>query len=311
MPIRIKIKDAKTLKDSIDALRKKIGDAEFDLTQQGVGSIANALLGKKGEIASADDFASLRDLVRGVVSQFDTPKAREILAKVAEFDRMYQRDPRKGGRNDYWMWEKLLKYVYNIILKASGNESPDVALKREYAERQGAKPEDSCKVGDIVVHADYKGNQSGDYWLYTVEEGLDANDRFSSDKAKAHKFASIAEARKFCEEHGIEDYEVQDSCGAKVGDGLDEIAHLVRLLGEAHNLIMEALDLANDLESEDKIGSGLVALIEDVEAGASQIDYEGNEDPVKALLDEYGGLAFEDPQEDEGFEGHASEWELS
>ena len=303
MAIRIKIKDTKTLKDSIDDLRKKIKDADFDLTQQGVGSIANALLEKKDEIASIGDFASLRELVKEVVGGFNTPKAKEILAKVDEFDRMYQRDPRKGGRNDLWMWEKLLKYVYNIILKASGNESPDVALKREYAERKGNKAEDSKKIGDVLVYAPYNYNETGDFWIseagFKAADKLDANDLFGDDKDKAHKFASIEEANKFCEEHGIDDFELRDSCGAKVKDSEydDDLRELISALGEAHNKLIEAYDLASSLEREEVIKSELLYAIEDLEASASELDFEMEGDPVEELISKYGDVNARDEEE--------------
>lgn len=63
-------------------------------------------------------------------------------------------------------------------------------------------------IDGIVVYAPYKANKDGDFWLCTTEDGLDANDRFCQDYSKAHKFASAAEAKKFCEDHGIEDFEL-------------------------------------------------------------------------------------------------------
>ena len=117
--MKFKIKDSKTLKDSITILKKKIMDADVDLTQKGVVSIANALLEKKDNINEANGFEELKEVVVPVIKKFDTPKGREILIKIDEFDRLYKRDPRKGSHNDFWLWEKLLKYVWNIILKAS------------------------------------------------------------------------------------------------------------------------------------------------------------------------------------------------
>lgn len=220
---RIKIKDAKSLKDSIEIWKKKIKDADFDLTRTGVVSIANSLMEKKEEIASTTKFADLRDIVKEQVGKFDTPKSREILAKVDELDRMYQRDPRPGSRNDYWVWDKLLRYVYNILLKASGSPSPDV---------KETKPEDSVEVED---------NGSAD----------------------------------------------------------EELKQLIRLLGQAHNLVIEADELAGDLAGEGKIPDDLVYAIEDLEAETSELDFEGENDPLAALKDKF---EFEIEEVDEDYD---------
>ena len=225
---RIKIKDAKSLKDSIEIWKKKIKDVDFDLTQRGVVSIANSLMEKKEEIAATTKFAELRDLVKEQVSKFDTPKSREILAKVEELDRMYQRDPRPGSRNDYWVWDKLLRYVYNILLKASGSPSPDV---------KETKPEDSCSVEDD-------------------------------------------------------------------GRADEELKRLIRLLGQAHNLVIEADELAGDLAGEGKIPDDLVYAIEDLEAESSELDFEGENDPLAALKDKF---EFEIEEVDEGYDEYSEE----
>lgn len=222
--MKIVIKDSKTLKDSIDALKKKFKDADIDLTKEGIDSIANALLAKKEDISATSGFAGLRDLVKEVVGKFNTPKSNEILRKVDEFDRLYQRDPRPGQRNDYWMWEKLLKYVWNIILKASGNPSPDIKEQKE----------DSCSMKD--------------------EE--------------------------------------------------NDFLKLARLLGEAHDKIMEALDLAEDLENQDLVGSGLRYALEDLEADASDFDYMGESNPDEVLKEKWAaeGESEEYPDEDDSYD---------
>jgi hypothetical protein len=223
---RIKIKDAKSLKDSIEIWKKKIRDADFDLTRTGVVSIANSLMEKKEEIASTTKFADLRDIVKEQVGKFDTPKSREILAKVDELDRMYQRDPRPGSRNDYWVWDKLLRYVYNILLKASGSPSPDV---------KETKSEDSVEV----------------------------------------------------EDNGRDD---------------EELKRLIRLLGQAHNFVIEADELAGDLAGEGKIPDDLVYAIEDLEAETSELDFEGENDPLAALKEK-----FEIEETDEDYDEYSEE----
>lgn len=222
--MKIKIKDSKTLLDSINVLKKKIRDAEPDYTKAGMHSIGNALIEKKEEISNTKNFAELRDIVKEVIGKFNSPKAKEYLLKVDEYDRLYQRDPRPGSRNDYWVWEKLMKYVWNIILAASGHRSPDV------------KKEEVAEVKEEEVKKD------------AVKEEKDSK-------------------------------EVKDE---------SEILQLARLLGEAHDKIIEAQDLAGSLEGEDKISSALVYAIEDIEAPLSELDFMGESKPEEKLLEEFG-----------------------
>lgn len=203
--MKITIKDSKTLKDSIVKLQQKFKDAEIDLTKTGVQSIANALLEKKDKIGNTKSFAELRDIVKEVFEKYDSPKSREYLVQVDQYNRLYQRDPRPGSRNDYWLWERLLKYVWNIILKASGNPSPDAK---------------------------------------TVKE-------------------------------------------EKVEDDENDIQKLCRLLGEAHDKIMEAQDLASDLIGEGVFDSDLEYALDDLEADLSQFDYMGESNPARALMEAF------------------------
>ena len=207
--MKIKIKDTKTLKDSIEQTKKRILDFAPNILEKEGKSIAKSLFEVKEKINETSSYEDLRNILKEIVSKFDTPKAQEILEKINEFDRLYNRDPRKGSRNDYWLWEKLLKYVYNIILKASGNPSPDV--KEEKAE---------------------------------------------------------------------------DSCSVKDGED-DELYQLCKLLGEAHDKYIEALDLAESLENDEKISSELRYAIEDVEAPASELDFMGESVPVESLKEKY------------------------
>ena len=220
--MKIRMKDSKTLQDSIAFLKQKIQDAEVDLTKPGVQSIANALLAKKDKIGETKGFAELRDVVKDILEKYDSPRSREYLIEVDKLNRLYQRDPRPGSRNDYWVWEKLLKYVWNIILKASGNPSPDVKQVKE---------EDSC-----------------------------------------------------------------------IKDEEDEVLKLAKLLGEAHDKIIEANELAESLESEEKISSSLVYAIEDVEAPLSELDFMGENDPKAKLLEQFGS--------DADWDGEAEDFDL-
>lgn len=202
--MKIKIKDSKTLKDSIATTKKKIMDAEVDLTKPGIASIANALIKEKEAINNTTSFEDLRDLMKEVVKEFDTTKSREILAKIDELDRLYKRDPRRGSRNDYWLWDKLLKYCYNILLKASGNPSPDV--KEE----------------------------------------------------------------------------------TKMKDEDNPVLRICKLLGEAHDKIMEALDVVEDLENSGAVmNSQLRYDLEDLEADLSELDFMGEAHPESALATKY------------------------
>ena len=280
--MKIVIKDSKTLKDSIDALKKKFKDADIDLTKEGIDSIANALLAKKEDISATSGFAGLRDLVKEVVGKFNTPKSNEILRKVDEFDRLYQRDPRPGQRNDYWMWEKLLKYVWNIILKASGNPSPDVKEQKE--DSCSMKDEKKCKV--IGENADSRE---------VVFEGTYEECEKYIEAAEKEDAEMYGEDNPDTFEYHIEDSKVKDEEGS-----LDKIC---RLLGEAHDKIMEALDLVEDLENEGMVNSALRYDLEDLEADASELDFTGEGDPKAALAEKYAEEESEEyPDEDESYD---------
>ena len=257
--MKIKIKDSKQLRDSIKRLKKKIHDVEIDLTKPGIDSIANALMASKDGIEKASGFAALRDVVKPIIEKFDTPKAKEMLLKIEELDRLHKRDPRLGGRNDFWLWDKLLKYVYNILLKASGNESPDAAMRRERKEKE---QKDSAIEGDCSVkdgYLDYRGS---------------------------------------------------------------DCAELVRLLGEAHNCLIEAADLASDLERDDILDASILDAIDGLEADCGELDFEAAEEPVDELLARFGGEAVKekeeiseeetlDPEDElEDYDGDAENWDL-
>lgn len=73
----------------------------------------------------------------------------------------------------------------------------------------------------------------------------------------------------------------------KVKDS-DEIEMLIKLMGEAHSKIIEALDLAQSLEQEDKISSRIVYELEDIEAPLSDLDFEGEDNPKEVFFEQFG-----------------------
>ncbi len=72
-----------------------------------------------------------------------------------------------------------------------------------------------------------------------------------------------------------------------IKDEEDPKLTICRLLGEAHDKIMEALDLVEDLENEDELPSSLRYDLEDLEASASEFDFMGESNPVDVLMGTY------------------------
>jgi len=97
--------------------------------------------------------------------------------------------------------EKDLNEIIDDCLKIINN--------RKAFEKETVK--DSI-MEDVLIHSDYNYNQKGDF--YVSEEGfknaknLDVNDLFTNKKEEAHEFASEEEARKFCEEYEIKDFNI-------------------------------------------------------------------------------------------------------
>lgn len=76
----------------------------------------------------------------------------------------------------------------------------------------------------------------------------------------------------------------------------DSILDILKLIGEAHDKIMEAQDLISDIiEYEDEdyeestlestLYSSLEYILDDLEASLSEYDYMGEDDPVEAFKD--------------------------
>ena len=263
MKFKIKFRDSVSFKDSIEFYKKKIMDAEIDLTRKGVSSIANALIGVKEDINAASGFAALRDIVVPVIKKFDTPKSKEILMKIEEMNRMYQRDPTPGSRNDYWMWEKLIKYVYNILLKASGNPSPDV---------KETKTEDADD--DFIVIA----KKDGTYHMPKL-------DRTYPDKNALVE----AEGQEILKHIKPEDIKIEDD--------EDPLYHMCLLLGRLHDAVMEAQDYMTEVNETGKVSSELEEILNDLEAEISKLEFMGEDDPVAALLEEFGEPSYDDEEE--------------
>lgn len=259
--IKIKLNDSTTLKDSIESLKKKIMDAEVDLTRQGISSIANSLIEVKERINEARGFAELRDIVVPVIKKYDTPKSKEILMKIDEMNRMYQRQPIPGSHNDYWMWERLLKYVYNILLKASGNPSPDVK------ETKSEKTEDA-EAPFVTQKKD---------GTYVTAKGETFPDKKSL----------------------LETYTTIDEKDIKIEDEEDPIEHMAFLLGKVHDAIMEAQDYMSEVNETGKVSSDLEYALDDLEADASELDFMGEDHPGAALLRMFGTDVEEDEDLDE------------
>lgn len=75
----------------------------------------------------------------------------------------------------------------------------------------------------------------------------------------------------------------------KEGVSKDEIYNILKLIGEAHDKIIEAQDYVDSLSSDydDDILGDLEMYIDDMEASISELDFMGEEDPVSAIYKFY------------------------
>ena len=93
---------------------------------------------------------------------------------------------------------------------------------------------------------------------------------------------------------GIKDEEPEE-------ENYDErIAAVCRLLGEAHDKVMEALDIIEELENADVVDSYLRYDVEDLESDLSDFDFMGENNPVEHLMEKYKASEEEsyDPDDD-------------
>ena len=138
----MKINDAKQkILDSINNLKQKICDAltsHPDLVSEKKPSVAYDLYKHQDEIKAATGYKQLRDIFVKILEEHKTePVARKYLNDVLyDYDRKYARDPRVGGYNDIYLFEKLLSFIYNIIMRAENLGSPDVNRRKTF--------EDAC-----------------------------------------------------------------------------------------------------------------------------------------------------------------------
>lgn len=68
----------------------------------------------------------------------------------------------------------------------------------------------------------------------------------------------------------------------------NDFLKLAQFLGEAHDKIMEAQDLAKDLVNDEKLADNIEWDLEDLEAEVSEFEFMGEDDPAAALLAKYG-----------------------
>ena len=62
---------------------------------------------------------------------------------------------------------------------------------------------------------------------------------------------------------------------------------LCRLLGEAHDKVMEALDLAKDLIEEGKLSSDFESELDNLNDDVSEFDFMGENNPVDAFKEKF------------------------
>lgn len=82
-------------------------------------------------------------------------------------------------------------------------------------------------------------------------------------------------------------------------EGVDDVMlRICKLMGEAHDKIIEAQELASDLYDAGMINSNLEYILEDLEADLSQVDFMGEDKPTLKLMEEFAG-EIEEPDENE------------
>lgn len=76
-------------------------------------------------------------------------------------------------------------------------------------------------------------------------------------------------------------------------DGVDEIVELINLMATAHDNIMQALDLVDILEIQDRVDSSIRYELEDIEADLSELDFQGEANSKRAFLEKFGPISDE------------------
>lgn len=256
------------LQDAIKTNKQKVLDAleeHPDLISQKKASVAYDLFKHKDEIRNMTNYKPLRDLVVSILEKSTQPKAKEYLNKIKyEFDTKYNRDPRPNGYNEQYWFNELWQFIYNIMLKAENLGSPDAK-----------------------VHDDMNSVDEAQKW---VDYDMKKYGHISEETNAALKKAGFHVVK---DDHG--DYEViaGETHDASCKDE-DELLRFCKLMGEAHDKIMEAQDLLSDLINDGKLPDDVSWDLDDVEASVSEFEFMGEDDPVKALKIKYDVEVSED-----------------
>lgn len=72
-----------------------------------------------------------------------------------------------------------------------------------------------------------------------------------------------------------------------VKDSLERMFQLAQLLGEAHDKIMEAQDLAKEMVADEELDEAINWDLDDLEEAVSQFEFMGEDDPAGAILRRY------------------------
>lgn len=273
----MKTNDAKLkLADAIKTNKQKVLDAleeHKDLISEKKTSVAYDLYKHKDDIANMSNYKPLRDLVVDILEKSSQPKAKEYLNKIKyEFDKKVERDPRPNGYNEQYWFNELWQFIYNIMLKAENLGSPDV------------KDDTDVSLDKAQEWVDYDMKHYGE-----ISE-------------KTNELVKKAGFEIIKDDHG--DYEViaHETHDAGCKDDENDMLRLCKLLGQAHDLVMEAQEIASDLVNTDELPDDVSYDLDDLEAAVSEFEFMGEDNPAKALKEKYGVEDEEEFDEDEDVE---------